>query len=191
MSLMDVQDRLRALGYDPGVIDGRWGPDTERAVLAAINASTGQPVEIDPRAIALIKGFEGFRSDAYVDPVGIVTIGYGTTAAADVGIIPKLGMHISESEAETYLMRAVAKFAASIRPLITAPITPAQFGAFVSLAYNIGPAAFGRSSALRKFNAGDEIGAADAMLLWNKAGGRVLAGLKRRREAERGLFLAG
>jgi hypothetical protein len=64
-----------------------------------------------------------------------------------------------------------------------------EYGAFLSLAYNIGPGAFKKSSALRLFNAGDKAGAAKALLMWNKAGGKVLAGLTRRREAEKKLFL--
>ena len=145
---------------------------------------------INKAALDLIKEFEGFRAEAYRDPVGIWTIGYGTTAMAGVGIDPKPGMRISEADATEYLMRAVEKFAAQIRPKITARINDNEFGAFVSLAYNIGPKNFARSSALRKFNAGDREGAADAMLLWNKAGGRVLPGLVRRRQAERALFLS-
>ena len=144
---------------------------------------------INKAAIDLIKEFEGFRAKAYLDPVGICTIGYGTTAAAGVGITPRLGMTITETEAERYLMAAVDKFAAQIAPKITKPINENEFGAFVSLAYNIGPSAFGESSALRKFNAGDKQGAASAILLWNKAGGKVMRGLSRRREAERALFL--
>ena len=139
--------------------------------------------------IDLIKEFEGFRAKAYLDSVGILTIGYGTTAAAGVGIKPALGMTITEAQAHSYLMAAVDKFAAQISPKITRPINENEFGAFVSLAYNIGPGAFGKSSALRKFNAGDKQGAANSILLWNKAGSKVLPGLVRRREAERALFL--
>ena len=139
--------------------------------------------------IDLIKEFEGFRAKAYLDPVGILTIGYGTTAAAGVGIKPALGMTITEAQAHGYLMAAVDKFAAQIAPKITAPINENEFGAFVSLAYNIGPGAFGKSSALRKFNAGDKQGAANSILLWNKAGSKVLPGLVRRRSAEMTLFL--
>ena len=139
--------------------------------------------------IDLIKEFEGFRAKAYLDPVGILTIGYGTTAAAGVGIKPALGMTITEAQAVGYLMAAVDKFAAQIAPKITMPINENEFGAFVSLAYNIGPGAFAKSSALRKFNAGDKQGAANSILLWNKAGSKVLPGLVRRREAERALFL--
>ena len=144
---------------------------------------------VNKATIDLIKEFEGFRAEAYRDAVGVLTIGYGTTAAAGVGITPRLGMKITDAEAEWYLQKAVDKFAAAIRPAIIAPINENEFGAFVSLAYNIGPGAFKKSSALRHFNAGDKAKAAGAILLWNKAGGKVLKGLERRRTAERDLFL--
>jgi lysozyme len=147
---------------------------------------------INARSLALIKEFEGFRAKAYLDDLAkppVWTIGYGTTARADVGIAPKAGMTITEEQAETYLLRAVEKFAKQIEPMIRMPINENEFGAFVSLAYNIGPAAFSRSSALRHFNQGNKAAAANAMLAWNKAGGKVWPGLVRRREAERDLFL--
>lgn len=146
-------------------------------------------MKINQAGLSLIKEFEGFRAKAYQDSAGVWTIGYGTTAAAGVGIDPKQGMTITEAQAESYLHAAIDKFAAQIIPMIKRPATDNQFSAFLSLAYNIGPGAFGKSSALRKFNDGDEAGAANAILLWNKAGGKVLAGLKRRRAAERALFL--
>ncbi len=145
-------------------------------------------MKINQATIDLIKKWEGFRARAYKDAVGILTIGYGTTARAGVGIDPKPGMVISETEAEYYLEKAVNKFAASIRPAITADINENEFGAFVSLAYNIGPTAFKRSSSLRHFNAGDKKRAAANMALWNKAGGKVLKGLVRRRADEQALF---
>ena len=148
---------------------------------------------INRAALALIKEFEGFRAQTYIDAVGVPTIGYGTTAAAGVGIVPSMGMTITEAQASAYLLKAVERFAAQIGPKITRPISANEFGAFVSLAYNIGPGAFIGSSALRKFNAGDKAGAADALLLWNKGTvhGRkvVLPGLVRRRQAERALYL--
>lgn len=146
-------------------------------------------MKINAAGLALVKEFEGFRAKAYQDPVGVWTIGYGTTAAAGVGIAPKAGMTITEAQAEGYLQAALDKFAAQIVPLIKRTSSDNEFSAFLSLAYNIGPGAFGKSSALRKFNEGDTEGAANAILLWNKAGGKVLPGLKRRREAERALFL--
>jgi lysozyme len=152
----------------------------------------GEEVKVNDAAFALIREFEGFKAEAYLDELAkppVWTIGYGTTAAAGVGIVPRPGMVISREQAETYLRMAVDKFAAEIRPHITREINENQFGAFVSLAYNIGPGAFRKSSALRKFNAGDIEGAANAILLWEKAGGKVLRGLQRRRRAERDLFL--
>ena len=146
-------------------------------------------MNINQATVDLVKEFEGFSAKAYKCPAGIWTIGYGTTAAAGVGITPSEGMTISRSDAEKYLHAALAKFTAQIIPSITAPANENEFGAFVSLAYNIGPGAFKKSSALRSFNAGDKEGAAKAILLWNKAGGKVLKGLTRRRDAERKLFL--
>lgn len=146
-------------------------------------------MKINQATVELVKEFEGFSAKAYKCPAGIWTIGYGTTAAAGVGITPKEGMTITRKDAEGYLHGALEKFAAQIEKDITAPIDENEFGAFVSLAYNIGPGAFRKSSALRHFNAGDKAKAAAAILLWDKAGGKVLRGLKRRREAERKLFL--
>lgn len=144
---------------------------------------------INKAALDLIKEFEGFRAEAYKDAVGVWTIGYGTTAMAEVGIIPKAGMKITEAQAEGYLDAAVTKFSHNVTKVLTKPANENEFGAMVSLAYNIGPGAFSKSSVLRKFNADDKMGAADAFLLWNKAGGKVLNGLVRRRQAERDLFL--
>lgn len=144
---------------------------------------------IIPAAVELIKSFESLRLDAYVDDVGKLTIGWGTTAAAGVGIAPKLGMRITEAEADVYLARAIEKFASAVRPAIKVPVNENEFGALVSLVYNIGPTQFLASTVLRRLNAGDRDGAADAFRMWNKGGGRVLNGLIRRREAERRLFL--
>lgn len=144
---------------------------------------------INQAGLDLIKEFEGFEAKAYKDAVGVWTIGYGTTARAGVGIKPAAGMTITKAEAEYYLQKAVDKFIANIRPNITAPINENELAAFASLAYNIGPTAFNRSSALRHFNAGDKARAAKSILLWNKAKGKVLKGLVRRREAEMALFL--
>jgi lysozyme len=146
-------------------------------------------MNINQAGLDLIKEFEGFRAQAYDDGVGVMTIGYGTTAAAGVGITPRPGMTITQAEAEFYLEKALTKFGDAIKHKITAPINENEWAAFLSLAYNIGPGAFARSSALRHFNNGDKAKSAKAILLWNKGGGKVLKGLQRRREAERKLFL--
>lgn len=149
-------------------------------------------MRINQATVDLVKEFEGFRATTYRDVAGILTIGYGTTAEAGVGITPQPGMKIDQAQAEWYLQKGLNKFAAQIAPAITAPINENEFGAFVSLAYNIGPGAFKRSSSLRHFNAGNKALAAQNILLWNKArvNGEltVVRGLQRRREAEKRLF---
>jgi len=146
-------------------------------------------MNINKATIDLVKEFEGCKLTAYRDAVGVWTIGYGTTARAGLGIIPTGGMTITQAEADQLLADGLNKFADQIRPMIEADLNDNQFGACVSLAYNIGAYGFNRSTALEKINAGDYAKAADAFLLWNKAGGKVLKGLVRRREAERKLFL--
>lgn len=146
-------------------------------------------MKINQASVDLVKEFEGLRLTAYQDSVGVWTIGCGTTAAAGVGITPAKGMTITQAQAEMYLKRGLEKFAKQIEPNIKRAVNENQFGAMVSLAYNIGPGAFNKSTLLKKLNAGDVQGAADQFLVWNKAGGKVLAGLTRRRKAERELFL--
>lgn len=146
-------------------------------------------MNVNQATIDLIKEFEGCKLKAYKCPAGIWTIGYGTTAAAGVGVEPAEGMTITKEEAEWYLEKAVSDFAFSISKFITAPINENQFGAFVSLAYNIGINAFKRSSALRHFNSGKIEKVGPSIKLWKKANGKVLNGLVRRREAEVALFM--
>ena len=150
-------------------------------------------MRVNQPTIDLIKRFEGFVPDAYMDRMAnppIVTIGYGTTSRAGVGIVPKMGMKVTQAEAEEYLRRAVEKFADQIEPGFQRNPNENQFGAFVSLAYNVGPGAVLKSTALRKWNAGDLAGVEAGFRMFNKAGKSVLNGLVRRREAEVELFRA-
>ena len=146
-------------------------------------------MKINQATVDLVKHFEGKRLEAYHDPVGILTIGYGYTNNAGFGPGVEPGDKWSERMAEEMLRKGLEQFADEIRPLFKRIPNENQFGAFVSLAYNIGTGAFANSTALRRFNAGDVTGAAEALTWFNKAGGRVLRGLERRREAEKELFL--
>jgi len=150
-------------------------------------------MDIPQQATEIIKRWEGLCLSTYLCSAGVLTIGYGTTARAGVGIVPRMGMTITQPEAEWYLEKALVKFAAKVDPLITAPINDNERSAFLSLAYNIGPTGFANSSALRHFNNGDKARSAASILLWNKEtkGGRkvVSQGLKNRRADERKLFL--
>lgn len=135
------------------------------------------------KGIALIKQFEGLRLDAYICPAGVPTIGYGTTRNV------KMGQSITEADADRMLCEDLTTFEACVTNSVDAPLTQEQFDALVCFVYNLGCGAFKGSTLLKKINAQDP-GAADEFLRWNKAGGRVLPGLTRRREAERALFLS-
>ena len=138
--------------------------------------------------IDLIKQWEGCKLKAYKDVAGIWTVGYGLTSRAGfIEVGPDT--EITQAEADWYLEKVLEKFLSEIRSSITAPINENQLGAFLSLAYNIGPTAFKRSSALRHFNNGWLDRVPNAMRLWKKSNGEVIQGLINRREAEVELFL--
>lgn len=146
-------------------------------------------MKVNKATIDLVKKFEGLKLKAYICPAGVLTIGYGYTNKAGFGPGVKAGDVWTEEMADQMLHEGLKVFADEIRPLFKRRATPNQFGAFLSLAYNIGTGAFSRSTALRRFNAGDDAGAVEALTWFNKAGGRVMRGLVRRREAEKALFL--
>lgn len=147
-------------------------------------------MKLSEEGLRLIKSFEGYHTRlkdgscaAYLCPAGVATIGYGCT----VGV--KLGMVWTEQQAEDALAKEVSRFEDAVNRLVTVPINQNEFDALVSFAYNCGEGALAKSSILRRLNKGDRKGAAQAFHLWNKGGGRVLAGLVSRRAREAALFL--
>ncbi|UVN13516.1 lysozyme R [Pseudomonas phage vB_PaeP_FBPa8] len=138
--------------------------------------------------IDAIKEHEGLRLVAYLDSVGVWTIGYGDTGPDVVK-----GLTITKEEAEKRLRKRLVEFEGYVNTYVKVPLKQHQFDALVSLVYNIGPANFKTSTLLKKLNAGDYIGAADQFLVWNK--GRVdgklvvIKGLANRRAKERKQFL--
>ena len=134
--------------------------------------------------IDLVKRNEGCKLAAYQDSVRVWTIGYGHTGD-DVAE----GLQITQDQAEQLLRRDLEKFQDGVDDAVSGDTSDNQFGAMVSLAFNIGLGHFKASTVLREHNAGNHQTAADAFLLWNKAGGRVLPGLDRRRREERDLYL--
>lgn len=134
--------------------------------------------------IALIKQYEGVRLEAYLCPAGVPTIGYGHT----VGV--KMGDRITLAQAEQMLIDDLAIYEVGVQSLVKVPLKQGQFDALVSFAFNLGLGALRGSTLMRMLNQGDYAGAADQFLRWNKAGGKVLNGLVKRREAERALFIS-
>ena len=142
-----------------------------------------EPTYISPDCVTIIKHFEGCRLTAYRDPVGIWTIGYGQTEGVHAG------MTITQNEAETMLQKALDdKYVPGVQRLF-GPLEQHQADALVSFAYNLGVGALQKSTLRKKILAGDLAGAADEFLKWHFAGGKSLAGLRRRRAAERARFL--
>lgn len=137
--------------------------------------------------INLVCGFEGLRLKAYDDGVGVWTIGYGTTVINGVKV--KKGDTCTAEQAKSYMAQDLKKFESAVNTAVKVPLNQNQFDALVSLTYNIGNGAFKSSTLLKKLNAKDYKGAAAEFPKWNKAGGRVLAGLVKRRKAEMELFL--
>lgn len=136
--------------------------------------------------LALTKQFEGCRLTAYQDSVGVWTIGYGHTAAG-LG----RGYMVTQAGADSLLTQDIARFETGVNKLVTfSHLTQNQFDALVDFAFNLGLGNLGSSTLLKKLNAGDIAQAADEFLRWDKAGGKVLAGLTKRRAAERSLFLS-
>ncbi|WDA36392.1 lysozyme [Sphingobium sp. YC-XJ3] len=166
----------------------RRGKSLSQADVDAINAvlyPAGGRV-VSKNGLDLIKSFEGLSLKAYPDP-GTggepITIGYGHTG----GI--KLGTVWTQAQADSALAVDVSRFADGVAGLIgSAPTTQGQFDAMVSLAYNVGLANFGSSTLLKKHKAGDYAGAKTEFARWNKAAGKVMAGLTRRRAAEAELY---
>ncbi|QLS33669.1 lysozyme [Citrobacter sp. RHBSTW-00903] len=146
-------------------------------------------MQTSPDGIALIKKFEGCKLTAYQDSVGVWTIGYGWTQPVD-GKPIRAGMTIKQETAERLLKTGMVSYESDVSRLVKVGLTQGQFDALVSFTYNLGARSLSTSTLLRKLNAGDYAGAADEFLRWNKAGGKVLNGLTRRREAERALFLS-
>lgn len=149
-------------------------------------------MQTSPDGIALIKKFEGCRLTAYPDPgTGDApwTIGYGWTHPVD-GKPVKRGMTIDQQTADRLLKTGLVGYENDVLKVVRVKLTQGQFDALVSFTYNLGARSLSTSTLLRKLNSGDYAGAADEFLRWNKAGGKVLNGLTRRREAERALFLS-
>ena len=146
-------------------------------------------MQTSPDGIALIKQFEGCRLTAYQDSVGVWTIGYGWTRPVD-GVPVRAGMTIKQEVAERLLKTGLVGYENDVTKLVRVKLTQGQFDALVSFAYNLGARSLSTSTLLQKLNASDYAGAADEFPRWHKAGGKVLNGLSRRREAEKALFLS-
>lgn len=142
-------------------------------------------MRINQKGLGLIKSFEGCHLEAYLCPAGVPTIGWGTTKINGKPV--KLGTVITQEQAEEYLRADVEKYEKAVMKYDdTYHFTENQFSALVSFAYNIGSIDQLTAKGTRTI---EQI--SNKILAYNKAGGKVLKGLVRRREAEKALFDSG
>lgn len=142
-------------------------------------------MSLSPKGAALIQSFEQFRDTAYQDQRGVWTCGWGHTGP-DV----KEGTTCTHALADAWFFNDTHGAGNAVLRAIDIPMSQNQFDALVSLAYNIGSHAFETSTLAKALNAGNYMAAGDQLLVWNHTNGVVNAGLTRRREAERALFLS-
>lgn len=138
-------------------------------------------------AVAVVGDFEGLRTKAYRDVVGIPTVCFGETRGV------KMGDRYTVEECRAMLGRGLVEFETGMTKCLKNParIPDKTYVAFLSFAYNVGTGAFCKSTLARKANAGDLKGACNELPKWNKAGGKVVRGLTKRRAEERQLCLDG
>ncbi len=144
---------------------------------------------INQAGLNLIEQFEGCKLKPYLDVAGIPTIGIGTTRYPDGTAVTMQDPPITKVQAYEFLKSHLDKNCQDVESKVKVSVNDNQFAALVSFVYNVGIGAFTSSTLLKKLNSGDMPGAADQFLKWNRAGGVVVAGLTRRRQAERTLFL--
>lgn len=143
------------------------------------------------KAANLAIEFEGFSATPYRCPAGVWTIGYGSTRDDSGNRVTGDTPPIDEDTARQWAMRDMRAAMAAVEADVSVPMTDEEEAALIDFVYNLGSGAFAGSRILRYLNAGNFQGAADDLMLWNHANGVALAGLTRRRAAERDLMLSG
>jgi lysozyme len=148
-------------------------------------------MKLDDNGYKLIQGFEGLSLVPYLCSAKVATIGYGATFYPSGKKVTMQDAPISLATAK-WMFRTIAdRFAVDVDKMIKANINQNQFNAIVSLAYNIGLAGLAKSSLLKKVNANpSDPTITNSFMIWNKAGGKVLNGLTKRRAIEAKLYFA-
>jgi lysozyme len=147
-------------------------------------------MRLNSAGIKILHDFEGLRLTSYLCPAGVWTIGYGNTFYED-GTPVRSGQTITKERAEQLFLFVVNRFASDVQNLLRRTLNENQFSAIVSFAYNVGIGNLRKSTLLRKVNANPRDTTIRAEFLkWNKASGRELAGLTRRRAAEAVLYFS-
>ena len=139
-------------------------------------------MNISQEGLSLIKKFEGCELEAYKCAAGVWTIGFGSIKGV------KQGDTITQEEADNLLLHEMDEYEGYINDAVNVDLNQNQFDALVSWVFNLGPSNLSSSTLLTKINNKDWDDVPAQIKRWNKAGGKVLQGLIRRREAEALLF---
>ncbi|MEM9275394.1 MAG: lysozyme [Cyanobacteria bacterium P01_F01_bin.143] len=184
-------DLLHGKKYNIGTTNLENPLSTDSSPVEVVTFIKPKTDDFLPQALAIIQEFEGFRERAYVDTDGTPVIGYGLSKVD--GRKVRLGDRISVAKANDVLSQQVLELRSQVESMVTVELNDNQLSALTSFAFNVGIYGFEGSTLRKKLNAGDYVGAANEFPRWNKAhirGKKVpLAGLTRRREAEKQLFL--
>ena len=139
-------------------------------------------MKISKEGVALIKKFEGCKLESYYDAVDVLTIAYGRTKAV------KAGDTCTQEQADAWLEEELHEYGGYVNKYVEVPLEQHHFDSLVSWVYNLGPTNLKSSTLLKVLNDKDYEGVPAQIKRWNKAGGKILEGLVRRREAEAKLF---
>lgn len=148
-------------------------------------------MKISKKGLDIIKRFEGFRNAPYLCAADVPTIGYGSTFYPNGNKVKLTDKPITLREGEKLLKQTVSRFEDGVNRLVKSEINQSQFDALVSFAFNLGLSALGKSTLLKKVNANpNDPDIKKQFLRWNKAGGRILRGLTKRRNVEAHLYFS-
>jgi lysozyme len=147
------------------------------------------PDQIAKDAMPLVESCEGCILHAYQDDAGVWTIGWGSTRDVAENPITSDTPPITQDQADFLLQRDLGRAVRSVLSQVTVPLTYNEAAALTDFVYNLGAGNLAKSTLLKLLNARNYAGAAQQILQWDEAGGQVLAGLLRRRQAEQQKFL--
>jgi GH24 family phage-related lysozyme (muramidase) len=142
------------------------------------------------KCLELIRRFEGFRSKAYRCPAGVWTIGYGSTRYADGTRVHQSDPPITEAQADEIMRATLGEYERAVDRYVSVFVNQNEFDALIAWSFNVGSHAMANSTLVKKLNGKEaKTRVADELLRWDKVQGKPLAGLTRRRKAERAMFL--
>jgi lysozyme len=147
-------------------------------------------VKTSEQGINLIKQFEGCHLKPYQDPIGLWTVAWGHLIGDGKTLPIEWFRELTQDEADELLKKDLVRFERGVERLCPLNLTQPRFDALISFAFNLGLGNLQISTLRKKHNRNDVLGAANEFVKWNKAGGKVLRGLTRRRQAEQTLYLS-